>query len=289
MSAQLRPALDPGRLGRLTGSRAPAVLGLSPYSKRKDVLREMVRQFAGLESEFQGNVATRHGQDSEAGAIALYAAQSFDAVYGEQEFIVHADYDYLAVTVDGLVGQHGMIEVKCPYRAKYATARERPDYLAQMQLQMACAGRQWCDFVVMIDGEITVNRVDFDPGWLPSVLPEFDRFMAEYADAIRNHDSVAEYCTDAVRDDTEWREAARRYLDTCAEMAVLESAQKIQRERLLELAGDAGAKGCGVQVIRAERSGSVAYAKAIKDLAPGADLSAYTSKPTVYFTVKEAK
>ena len=288
MSALLKPVLDPGRLGRITGSRCPGVLGLSPYTTRAKVLREMVRQFAGKESEFKGNVATRHGQDNEAGAIAMYAAQSFDAVHSEQAFIVHPEHDFLAVTVDGLVGRDGMIEVKCPYRAKYATTAERPDYLAQMQLQMACSGRKWCDFVVMIDGAITVDRVTFDPDWLPSVLPTLAEFMEVYRDAISHPDNISEYCTDAERTDAEWAEAARRYLNTSAEIAVLEAAKKIQRERLLELAGDAGASGGGTQVIRSERAGSVAYAKASKDLAPDADLSAYTGKPTVIYTVRES-
>lgn len=287
MSAQLKPALDPGRLGRITGSRSPGVLGLSPYTTRSKVLREMVRQFAGMESEFTGNIATRHGQDNEAGAIAMYAAQSFDAVHGEQEFIIHPIHDFLAVTVDGLVGSDGMIEVKCPYKAKYSTAAERPDYLAQMQLQMACAGRKWCDFVVMIDGEITIDRVDFDPDWLPSVLPTFAEFMDVYRDAISHPDNIAEYCTDAEREDDEWRWAAREYLRAKAAEALAKEESEKCREALLALAGDASAKGCGIQVIRSERTGSVAYAKAIKELAPDADLSAYTSKPTVIFTVKE--
>mgnify|MGYP000621318025 CR=1 FL=1 len=37
-----------GRIGMVTGSRYGAVLGLSPFAKAKDVMREMVREHLAL-------------------------------------------------------------------------------------------------------------------------------------------------------------------------------------------------------------------------------------------------
>ena len=52
---------------------------------------------------------------------------------------------------DGLIGDDGMLEIKCPQSAKHIeTLLGQPidaRYLTQMQWQMACSGRQWCDFV----------------------------------------------------------------------------------------------------------------------------------------------
>ncbi|MNY55396.1 hypothetical protein D3C86_1913700 [compost metagenome] len=42
-------------------------------------------------------------------------------------------------------------------------------------------------------------------------------------------------------------------------------------------------KICGRNLTRVTRSGSVSYAKAIKELAPDADLSKWTGKPTSYW------
>ena len=87
MNAQLKEVptlgangLDVRRTGKITGSRVAAILGLSPYSKRADVMREMIREHYGVETEFKGNIATEHGQRHEQDAIAWYEAQTGDLV-----------------------------------------------------------------------------------------------------------------------------------------------------------------------------------------------------------------
>lgn len=278
-------ALDPRRTGRITGSRIGAILGLNPYSTRSDVLREMVRESHGAEREFKGNEATRYGEAHEPDALAAYEAREGVMTYGGGELLIHPVHDFLAVTPDGLVGDDGMIECKAPFRGTYTHWNEKPYYEAQMRLQMECAGRAWCDFVVWRDGEIAVSRIERDATWLPSVLPALEQFMADYRAAMEAPES---YLADAIRDDKAWRDAASDYLGTLAALNDIERMMKAKRERLIELAGDSSAKGCGVQVIRSERAGSVAYAKAVKELLPDADLSAYTGKPTTVFTVKES-
>lgn len=292
MNAMLKPmdnGLSPLRVARITGSRCSGVLGLNPYSKRSDVLREMVREYAGAEREFTGNEATDWGTAHEPDALAAYEAQYGVMTYGGGEIVLHPEHDFLAITPDGMVGDDGLVECKAPYRGKYTTIAEVPYYIPQVQLQLACTGRKWCDFVVWRDGAISVDRVMADPEWLQSVLPSLLHFMDQFNDAISCPENIAEYTGDKVRDDKEWQDAADDYLNVSASLASMEKLLKTKRERLLELAGNHSVKGCGIQVIRSERAGSVAYAKAIKDLAPGADLSAYTSNPTVVFTVKEMK
>lgn len=298
MNAQLKMdnGLSPLRVGRITGSRVGAILGLNPYSKRSDVLREMVREWAGAEREFTGNAATDYGKAMEPQALADYEAQFGVMTYGGDECLVHPVHDFLAVTPDGLVGDDGMVECKAPYSGTYTHWREKPYYEAQMRLQLACAGRKWCDFVVRDrDGNLHVSRLEHDDGWLTANLPSLLEFMEVFHDAIAHPDNVAEYTADKVAemDGTPgWWAAANEYTQAKAAEEIAKARADRARDELIELAKASGAKaakGCGWQVIRAERAGSVAYAKAIKDLAPGADLSAYTGKPTTYFTVKEAK
>lgn len=277
--------LSPLRVGRITGSRVAAILGLNPYQSRSDILRLMVREAHGASREFTGNEATRHGQAHEPDALAAYEAQYGVMTYGGGDLILHPLYPFLAVTPDGLVNDDGMVECKAPYRGRYTSIAEVPYYMPQVQLQLACTGRRWCDFVIWRDDGIVVDRVMADSDWLTRNLGVLQNFMGDFSDAMLTPEP---HLSDKERSDAVWREAADDYLNASAALADMDRIVKAKRERLLELAGDAGAKGCGVQVIRCERAGSVAYAKAIKDLAPGADLSAYTSKPTVYFTVKES-
>lgn len=285
MNAVAKVELSPLRVGRITGSRVGAILGLNPYSKRSDVLREMVREALGEPREFTGNDATRHGEAMEPEVLKDYEAQAGVMSYGGGECLVHPLHGFLAVTPDGLVGSDGMVECKAPFRGTYTHWREKPYYEAQMRLQLECAGRAWCDFAVRHrDGSLHVSRLDHDPAWLPSVLPTLQAFMADYIAALAVPEA---HLTDPVREDAAWRAAAEEYRAASIALAAVEARKDAAKAALLALAGDASAKGCGVQVIRSERAGSVAYAKALKDLAPDADLTPYTGKPTTVFAVKD--
>lgn len=293
MNAVLKQELSPLRVGRITGSRVGAILGVNPYSTRADVLREMVREYHGAEREFQGNDATRYGEEMEPSVLAAYERQQGCMSYGGGDCIVHPKYDFLAVTPDGLVGDEGMVECKAPYRGTYTHWQEKQYYEAQMRLQLACAGRAWCDFAVLHrDGTLHVSRLEHEPEWLVGVLPSLEAFMAEYQEAIANPEPYIGERVAVMDTDFRWRAAAKEYRLAAQQMELAKAAEAEARRKLLELAESAGSKtvkGCGVQVIRSERAGSIAYAKAIKDLLPDADLSPYTGKPSTVFTVKECK
>lgn len=293
MNAQLKVELSPLRVGRITGSRVGAILGLNPYSTRDDVLREMVREYHGAPREFDGNEATRYGEQMEPQTLADYEAREGVMTYGGGEIILHPAYSFLAVTPDGLVGSDGMVECKAPFRASYTYWSEVPHYEAQMRLQMECAGRKWCDFAVLQrNGALWVSRLEHDPQWINSVRAKLEAFMVDFGDAIASPD---QHLVDKVADmsaNDKWRIAAEAYAEAKADEDEAKARVEKSRQFLIELteaAGAKSAKGFGLQVISAERAGSIAYAKAIKDLAPGADLSKYTGKPTSYYTVKEAK
>jgi len=278
-------SLDPRRIGRITGSRIAAILGLNPYSSRADVLREMVREALGAPREFTGNDATRYGQEMEPLVLAAYERHAGTMVHGGQEFVIHPIHHFLAATPDGLVGDDGTVECKAPYRGTYTHFDEVPYYVPQMRLQMACTGRQWCDLAVLHrDGSLHVSRLEHDPEWLPHVLPTLKAFMADFAEAIAD---PAQHLTERERDDDEWHTAVAEYRIAKIALDNAQAALDARKATLIEMAGEAGAKGAGLQVIRCERAGSVSYAKAIKDLLPDADLSEYAGKPTTYYTIKE--
>lgn len=185
--------LSPERLGRITGSRISKVLGLAPAShgNRTSVLREMVRQYHGLPDEFEGNEATDYGQLHEPDAIHEYEQEYHVRVHGAQSFAVHPFYDFLGHSPDGLIGDDGMLEAKAPFRARYLHINQRRDHEAQLRLGLDCTGRKWCDYVVWRPGGITVSRIDFDPTWLPRVMPKLLEFMDDYIAAINDPEVLA--------------------------------------------------------------------------------------------------
>ena len=68
------------RKGRVTGSVVGGILGMSPYMTRDDVMRSMVRDWHGAESEFTGNVATQWGEFHEPGAVQDFTLETGLAV-----------------------------------------------------------------------------------------------------------------------------------------------------------------------------------------------------------------
>lgn len=281
-------SLSPLRVGRITGSRVSAILGVNPYKTAADVMREMVREHFGAAPEFTGNPATRYGEAKEPEALAAYERQAGVMTHGNGQILLHPDHDWLAVTPDGLVGDDGMVECKAPYRGGYTSLDEVPYYRPQVQLQMAVAGRAWCDFVVLQrDGLLHVTREALDPDWLPNNLPALVNFRGHYRATIADPELAAEHLADRERADDEWAAAARAYRAASDALAAAEAEAKACRDALLELA-PAGAKGCGVTVTRVERAGSVDFSRAIKALAPDADLEPYRKAGTVVMQVRLA-
>lgn len=276
------------RVGRITGSRVAAILGLDKYKSTDDVLRDMVREYHSAESEFTGNEATAFGHEHEPEAIAAYEDQA-ECLVISTGLHVHADHDWLAASPDGLVGHDGLIEVKCPFRAIYTTLAEVPHYAAQIQLQLACTMRDWCDFVIWRDGEIIVERVEADPLWLFQHMPALEAFRAEYLATVASEEKSARHLIPLIREDLTWSALEAEYADAKAEADKAGARLEAAKKALIAEAGEQSQKGRLVQVIRSERSGTVDYAKAIEHYAPGSDLSAYRKKPTVVYSVKECR
>lgn len=257
------------RRGRITGSRVGAILGLSPYQKPDDVLRAMVREACGADSEFTGNEATRYGEAHEADAIAAYESER-GLMVEPVGFLAHRSLDWLGASPDGLVGCDGMIEVKCPMRARYTTAPAH--YAAQMQLQMLVADRAWCDFVVWRSGEpLVIERHEMDMDWFARHADALAAFADRYRAALAD---PAPFLAPIDRADSAWRLACQQYRDAAAASDAADEALKAARATLLDLA-PAGGKGLGVTVLKVAGAVRTDYAAALKAIAPDADLTPY--------------
>jgi hypothetical protein len=89
---------------------------------------------------------------------------------------------------DGLVGLFGLIEVKCPEHAAHLdtllSETIEKDYRVQIQWQLACTGRQWCDYVSWhpdfpASMQFWEQRVERDPDFISELEGEVRTFLAE--------------------------------------------------------------------------------------------------------------
>lgn len=274
----------------ITASKVGGILGLSPYQSRADALRAAVRSRLGAEKEFRGNSMTQYGLDHELDAITDYERLRGVLTHGYQSGFVHPDYPWLSATPDALIGDDGVLEVKCPpERARYTHVDQRPDYEAQIRVQLECTGRKWADLVVWKQSTGAIpSRVEHDPLWLPSVLDTFVAFMEEVDWIVGDPERSAPHLTPLVdqRTDEAWQLAATDYLDALVELKAAERVVATARDAVLKLADGRPARGAGVSVAHSKRKGSIDHKAAVAALAPAADLESYRGAGKTVSTVR---
>jgi putative phage-type endonuclease len=273
------------RKGKITGSRVGAILGLSPFSKPKDVMRSMVRDYHGAESEFKGNVATNYGTANEPAATFDFEFETGLNV-SETGFHVHSEFDWLGASPDGFIGEDDVIEIKCPYGKRessdFLSYIEQPHYYAQMQIEMFCSGRKKCHFFQWSPIGTMIEFVDFSQPWIDEHLPKLKEFYDKYLEEIKNPDK---HLADLVQN-KDAQHLADEYNKAKAEMADAKIRMDEAKAKIIAIADGKKTNVSGLLVFKTEKKGSIAYAKAVKALMPDADLEPYRGKATEYWTVK---
>lgn len=98
---------------------------------------------------------------------------------------------------DGLVGEDGLLEMKCPETHTHIntllTGVIDGRYLTQMQWQMACTGRQWVDFVsfdprMPDEMQIWIKRVPRDQKRIVELENHATQFLKEM------HEKIVKLC-----------------------------------------------------------------------------------------------
>jgi len=288
---QRSPEWHQQRRGRVTGSIAGAVLGLSPNMTREQALRMLVRDAVGAEREnadFVENIILAHGRHYEEGALWEYEMETGNTV---QECGFFPLGDWSGASPDGLIDDEGILEIKTPWGKRkqeapvFKTLDEQPHYYAQMQIEMLATGRNWGHLWQWTSHGHRLDEVKLDQAWCDENMPRLHQFWAELQDAIA--------------DPEEHLQPLRVTIDTpaaalmVAEYEQLSEAIDLATERkkdllaeMVALAGDRNAVFGGRKLTLTTRAGSVSYGKAIKELAPGADLSKWTGRPSSYWGLK---
>lgn len=142
------------RCGKVTASRVADIIAKTKtgYStSRANYAAQLITErLTGLPAESFTNAAMQWGTDMEPEARQAY--EFYEAVTVEQVgLVLHPTIGDSAASPDGLVGEDGLVEIKCPNTATHIETllgRSVPaKYITQMMWQMACTGRKWCDFV----------------------------------------------------------------------------------------------------------------------------------------------
>lgn len=185
------------RLGKVTASRVADVIAKTKtgYStSRENYLMELaLERLTGARQESYTNSAMQWGTDTEPLARAAYEAHT-GFIVEEVAMLPHPTIPMSGASPDGLVNHVGQIEIKCPNSATHAKTliSKKPDgkYITQMQWQMACTGREWCDFVSFDPRfpeklQLCVIRVERDKEMIADLEKEVTSFLAEVEQMVK--------------------------------------------------------------------------------------------------------
>lgn len=184
------------RAGKVTASRVADVIAKTKTgwgASRANYAAQLVaeRLTGNVEPTFT-NAAMQWGTDKEPEAREAY--EFYAGVFVDQVGMI--DHPKIAMTgasPDGLVGDDGLVEIKCPNTATHIetllSGKVPAKYVTQMAWQMACTGRAWCDFVSFDPRmpehmRLFVQRVDRDDALIATLEAEVSAFLTEVSDTV---------------------------------------------------------------------------------------------------------
>ena len=286
---QRTPEWHQARRGLITASNVGAILGNAPYATRDDVMRRMVREWHGAEREFEGNIATEYGTRNEAGALTEYQMETGNRV-ALVGFVKREDW--AGCSPDGLIGENGGLEIKCPFGLRkdevpmFKTLADQPHYYDQIQFSLWVTKRKYWDFYQWSPRGTMLELVEASEDWRDKNLPILHQFYAEYLDEREHNAAIHLEPKRQVIDTPEAHRVMAEYDQICEALENAEARKKELLADLVRMAGDKNAIIAGRKLTKTEKAGAISYAKAIKELLPDADLEKWRGKASSFWGVK---
>jgi putative phage-type endonuclease len=190
------------RLGKVTASRVADVMAKTKTgwsASRANYRAQLVAE------RLTGNLADSYtNQAMEWGVLTESEARSAYSFYtgADVQKIAFAPHPTIAMSgasPDGLVGADGLVEIKCPNTATHIETllggAVPGKYVLQMQWQMECTGRAWCDFVsfdprMPEDMRLFVKRLERDQDAIADLYAEILTFLGEVESTVEKLNAI---------------------------------------------------------------------------------------------------
>jgi predicted phage-related endonuclease len=175
------------RAGKWTGSKFADILARDkrtgkPLKSRSDAIWQVVvERMTGIPVEGPAGYALQWGSDVEGFAREAYELETGDVVQ-QVGFITHPEFPTVGASPDGLIGQDGGLELKCPRSSAIHLERflygVPAEYIPQIQGGMWVTGRSWWRFCSYDP------RMPASHQLLQILVPRDDLIIAQIADAV---------------------------------------------------------------------------------------------------------
>ena len=184
------------RCGKVTASRVADVIATtkSGYSaSRANYEAQLICEIlTGKPAESFTNAAMQWGTETEPLARAQYELKTGEMV-NQIGFVVHPMIEQAGASPDGLIGEDGCIEIKCPNTSTHLdtllSQKVPSKYITQMTWQMVCTGRKWCDFVsydprLPENLQLYIERIELDQDYAKNLQNEVVMFLVEVNEKV---------------------------------------------------------------------------------------------------------
>lgn len=188
------PEWHAARLGMVTGSRFADVMtkgrGGGASKTAQTYMMELIgERLTGMTSDEIKSKYLDWGNEHEPLARVTYTWQTGLAV-AQTGFVRHPELEWVGASPDGLVGDEGIVEIKCPYTPKahlstILSGEVPSEYVWQVQGNLWVTGRKWCDFIsfhprMPEDLQLYVLRVPRDE----DMIEDLDRKVRRFCEQI---------------------------------------------------------------------------------------------------------
>lgn len=146
-------------------------------------------RITGVREEGYLNANMQRGMELEAKAREVYELITDLDVSQVGLCYPNEDKKY-SCSPDGLVGDDGLIEIKCPIittQVDYLLSKKFPStYFQQVQGQLLVTGRKWCDFVSYYPGlKPLITRVERDEKFIEALASELEVFCSKIDEVVK--------------------------------------------------------------------------------------------------------
>jgi len=169
------------RLGKVTASKMKDLMsngrGTALSKMSETYMMDLIAErLTGESKPFFENDAMRWGTETEPQARAMFEIQ--EGLEVEEVAFIEYD-DYVGVSPDGLIGDDGLIEIKCPTTSTQIKRALSDDYAAdykdQIQMQLWVSNRKYCYFLSFDP------RLDCAAGYLLQKVERDDAYIEKMA------------------------------------------------------------------------------------------------------------
>lgn len=196
MIAQGSPEWFLQRLGKATASRIADIVAQTKtgYSASREsyAVELALERITGQRGESFSNSFMQWGTETEPQARVAYEAFT-GRVVNEVAMLPHPTIEMSGASPDGLIDLDGQLEIKCPAQATHLktllSRKPAGKYITQMQWQMACTERQWCDFVSFDPRfpahlQLCIIHIERDDKLIASLETEVSKFLTEVSKMV---------------------------------------------------------------------------------------------------------